>query len=103
MFRTAFVVFALLIAGFSDLAEAQEATKNAECRKIEQMALTIIEDRTSGTSAQRAERRVLRQTPDMSKADDVLALQLVAWIYSLPEAQVSAEISDMLYEACLTQ
>ncbi|PWL35888.1 MAG: hypothetical protein DCO97_07275 [Marivita sp. XM-24bin2] len=92
---------AALMFSLSVPAVAQD--KEAECRKFGQVATNIMTERKNGSNARRAERRVLRTIPDMSKTDEVLAVQLVDWIYSLPEEQLSPEVSNMVYQTCLSQ
>ncbi|MGJ8602713.1 MAG: hypothetical protein ACSHXH_01210 [Marivita sp.] len=100
MIRTTLATTALMIS-LTVSASAQD--KDAECRKIGNIATNIMSERQNGTTARRAERRVVRAIPNKSQNDEVLAVQLVAWIYSLPEDQLTPEVSTMLYETCLSQ
>lgn len=100
MIRTAIATTALM---FSLAAPAAAQDKEAECRKIGQVATNIMAERKNGTDARRAERRVIRAIPNKSKNDEVLAVQLVDWIYSLPEEQLTPQVSNTLYQTCLSQ
>ncbi|MCI5112524.1 MAG: hypothetical protein MRY75_18420 [Marivita sp.] len=100
MIRTLFAPIALTLC-LSTPAMAQD--KDAECRKIGQIATNIMTERKNGTNERRAERRVLRNIPNVSKNDEVLTVQLIAWIYSLPEEQMTPEVSNTLYQTCLSQ
>ena len=82
---------------------AMAQDKEAECRKIGQIATNIMTERKNGSNERRAERRILRNIPNMSKNDEVLAVNLVSWIYSLPEGQMTPEVSNALYQTCLSQ
>lgn len=100
MIRIASVTTALMLS-LAVPALAQD--KEAECRKIGQIATNIMAERKNGTNVRRAERRVIRAIPNKSKNDEVLAVQLVDWIYSLPEEQLTPEVSNALYQTCLSQ
>jgi uncharacterized protein (UPF0147 family) len=100
MIRIASVTTALM---FSLAVPALAQDKEAECRKIGQIATNIMTERKNGTNVRRAERRVIRAIPNKSKNDEVLAVQLVDWIYSLPEEQLTPEVSNALYQTCLSQ
>ncbi len=100
MIRTALATISVI---FSLAVPAMAQDKEAECRKIGQIATNIMSERKSGSNERRAERRVLRKIPNMSKNDEVLAIQLVAWIYSLPEEQLTPEVSNALYHTCMSQ
>lgn len=96
LLASVFLIFSLSVP-----AMAQD--KEAECRKIGQIATNIMAERKNGTNVRRAERRVIRAIPNKSKNDEVLAVQLVDWIYSLPEEQLTPEVSNALYQTCLSQ
>ncbi|WP_439121856.1 hypothetical protein [Marivita sp.] len=100
MIRIASVTIALM---FTLAVPATAQDKEAECRKIGQIATNIMAERKNGTNVRRAERRVIRAIPNKSKNDEVLAVQLVDWIYSLPEQQLTPEVSNKLYQTCLSQ
>ncbi|WP_300588522.1 hypothetical protein [Marivita sp.] len=100
MIRSLLATFALTIS-LSVPAMAQD--KEAECRKIGQIATNIMTERKNGSNERRAERRVLRGIPNMSKNDEVLTVNLVSWIYSLPEEQLTPEVSNALYQTCISQ
>lgn len=102
MIRTALLTTALSL-GLAVPTMAQDAVKEAECRKIGQIATNIMTERKNGSNMRRAERRVLRKIPNMSKNDEVLAISLVSWIYTLPEAELTPEVSNTLYRTCLSQ
>ncbi len=96
----------LAIAAFAvqaDATFAQDAAKEAECRKQGQIATDIMNQRTDGANARRAERRVIRALPDDAKNYEVAVPAMVEWIYSLPEDQMTQDVSVALYEACLSQ
>jgi hypothetical protein len=100
MIRTVFAATALTF-GLSLPVAAQD--KEAECRKFGQIATNIMTERKNGTNMRRAERRVVRAIPNKSKNDEVLAVQLVNWIYSLPEERLTPEVRNTLYQTCLSQ
>ncbi|MEN8683798.1 hypothetical protein [Marivita sp.] len=100
MIRTFLASLALTL---SLAVPAMAQDKEAECRKIGQIATNIMTERKNGSNARRAERRILRNIPNKSKNDEVLAVQLVDWIYSLPEAQLTPEVSNALYQTCMSQ
>ncbi len=100
MIRTLLATFALT---FSLYVPAMAQDKEAECRKIGQIATNIMTERKNGSNERRAERRILRNIPNMSKNDEVLAVYLVSWIYSLPEEQMTPEVSNAVYQTCLSQ
>ncbi|SHG80002.1 hypothetical protein [Marivita hallyeonensis] len=102
MIRTAFATCALVLSLASPTV-AQNAAKEAECRKQGQIATNIMSERKSGSNARRAERRVIRSLPDDANNYEVAIPALVAWIYSLPEDQMTPEVSNALYQACLAQ
>ena len=102
MIRTT-LISATLFFGLALPAMAQDAGKEAECRKSGQIATNIMAERKKGSSKRRAERRVLRALPDDAKNFEVVVPEMVKWIYSLPEDQLTPEISNALYQACLTQ
>lgn len=100
MLRTSLAILALTVS-LTFPAMAQD--KQAECLKIGQIATDIMAERKNGANDRQAERRVLRNIPNMSKNDEVLAVNLVSWIYSLPEDQLTPEVSNTLYQTCLSQ
>ncbi|GGC06198.1 hypothetical protein GCM10011363_23630 [Marivita lacus] len=100
MLRTSLAILALTV---SLTLPAMAQDKQAECLKIGQIATDIMAERKSGANDRQAERRVLRNIPNMSKNDEVLAVNLVSWIYSLPEDQLTPEVSNTLYQTCLSQ
>ena len=102
MIRFALSTFsvALLLSG---PVSAQDSEKEAECRKQGQIATNIMTERKNGSNVRRAERRVIRALPDDAKKYEVAVPALVEWIYGLPEDQMTAEVSNALYQACLTQ
>ncbi|MFA8386475.1 MAG: hypothetical protein ACEPO2_12690 [Pelagibaca sp.] len=100
MLRTSLATLALTVS-LALPAIAQD--KEAECFKIGQIATDIMAERKNGANDRQAERRVLRNIPNMSKNDEVLAVNLVSWIYSLPAEQLTPEVSNTLYQACLSQ
>lgn len=100
MTRTAIVTISMMIA-LTGPVQAQ--TDDAECRKQGQIATNIMSERKNGANARRAERRVIRALPADSKNYEVAIPALVEWIYSLPEEQMTPEVSNALYQACLQQ
>ena len=100
MIRTLLATLALT---FSLSVPTMAQDKEAECRKIGQIATNIMTERKNGSNERRAERRVLRGIPNMSKNDEVLTVNLVSWIYSLPEEQLTPDVSNALYQTCLSQ
>ena len=100
MIRTALTAAALM---FSLTAPAFAQVDDAECRKQGQIATNIMTERKNGSNARRAERRVIRALPDDAKNYEVAVPALVEWIYSLPEDQMTPEVSNALYQACLSQ
>lgn len=87
-------------------AFAQDTTdvqKEGECRKQGQIATNIMTERKNGSNARRAERRVIRGLPEDAKNYEVAVPAMVEWIYSLPEEQMTPEVSNALYQACLSQ
>ena len=82
---------------------AQDTAKEAECRKQGQIATNIMTERKNGSNARRAERRVIRALPDDAQSYEVAVPAMVEWIYSLPEDQMTPEVSNALYQACLAQ
>lgn len=102
MIRTALLTATVLVS-FALPGFAQAVDKEKECLKIGQIVTNIVTERKNGTNERRAERRVLRDIPDVSKNDEALAAQLVSWIYGLPENQLTPEISQTLYQTCLSQ
>lgn len=100
MLRTSLATLALTV---SLALPAMAQDKEAECLKIGQIATDIMAERKNGANDRQAERRVLRNIPNMSKNDEVLAVNLVSWIYSLPEEQLTPEVSNTLYQVCLSQ
>lgn len=100
MIRTAFVTIALM---FSLTAPAFAQDRDAECRKQGQIATNIMSERKGGSNARRAERRVIRALPDDAKNYAVAIPALVEWIYTLPEEQMTPEVSNALYQACMSQ
>jgi hypothetical protein len=100
MIRTLFAALAVTLH-LTMPAMAQD--KEAECRKIGQIATNIMTERKNGSNERRAERRVLRNIPNVSKNDEVLTVQLIAWIYSMPEEQMTPDVSNTLYQTCLSQ
>ena len=102
MLRTACVTCALVMS-MSLPASAQDTAKEAECRKQGQIATNIMTERKSGSNARRAERRVIRALPDDARNYEIAIPALVEWIYSLPEEQMTPEVSNALYRACLAQ
>ena len=100
MIRTAFAATALMLTFTGPaISQAQEE----ECRKFGQIVTNIVAERRNGTSARRAERRILANIPNSSKNDEVLAVQLVAWIYSVPEDQLSDDYAQQIYRECMKQ
>ena len=102
MIRTAFVT-ASLVLSLSMPLFAQDADKEAECRKQGQIATNIMAERKNGSTARRAERRVIRALPEDAMNYEVAVPAMVEWIYSLPEDQMTPEVSNALYQACLSQ
>lgn len=102
MIRTV-LLSASLVAALAHAGIAQTADKQQECQKIGQIATDIMAERKNGRSSAQAERRILRSIPNASKNDEVLAVQLVVWIYGLPQEQLTPEVSNTLYQACLSQ
>jgi hypothetical protein len=100
MIRTLLASAAL---SFSLSLPAMAQDKEAECRKIGQIATNIMAERKNGSNVRSTERRVLRTIPNMSKNDEVLTVQLVQWIFSLPEDQLTPDVSNTLYQTCLSQ
>ena len=100
MLRTSLAILALTVS-LTFPAMAQD--KEAECLKIGQIATDIMAERKKGANDRQAERRVLRNIPNMSKNDEVLAVNLVSWIYTLPAEQLTPEVSNTLYQTCLSQ
>ncbi|OSQ47021.1 hypothetical protein [Marivita geojedonensis] len=100
MIRTAVATTALIL---SLSVPVQAQVDDAECRKQGQIATNIMAERKNGSNARRAERRVIRALPADSKNYEVAIPALVEWIYSLPEDQLTAEVSNALYQACLQQ
>lgn len=100
MIRTALTAAALML---SLTAPAFAQVDDAECRKQGQIATNIMTERKNGSNARRAERRVIRALPDDAKNYEVAVPALVEWIYSLPEDQMTPEVSNALYQACLSQ
>lgn len=84
-------------------AVAQDTAKEAECRKQGQIATNIMTERKNGSNARRAERRVIRALPDDAQNYEVAVPAMVEWIFSLPEDQMTPEVSNALYQACLAQ
>ncbi|MCK0150704.1 hypothetical protein MWU54_11765 [Marivita sp. S6314] len=97
-FAAAAVTLSLSLPSF-----AQDPGKVAECRKQGQIATNIMSERKNGANSRRAERRVVRALPDDAKNYEVAVPALVEWIYSLPEDQMTPEVSNALYQACLAQ
>ena len=95
------MAFAMATPAFAqDTADAQ---KEGECRKQGQIATNIMTERKNGSNARRAERRVIRGLPEDAKNYEVAVPAMVEWIYSLPEEQMTPEVSNALYQACLSQ
>jgi hypothetical protein len=102
MIRTAVLSTAILIA-FAAQTLAQDTDKDAECRKQGQIATNIVAERTNGSNLRRAERRVIRALPDDAKKYEVAIPALAEWIYSLPEDQMTAGVSNVIYQSCMSQ
>jgi hypothetical protein len=100
MIRTALTSSALMLSLAVPIAAQVE---DAECRKQGQIATNIMTERKNGANARRAERRVIRALPEDAKNYEVAVPALVEWIYSLPEDQMTPEVSNALYQACLSQ
>ena len=77
--------------------------KEAECRKQGQIATNIMTERASGSNQRRAERRVIRALPEDAQNYEVAIPAMIQWIYSLPEDTTSAEVSNVVYQTCLSQ
>jgi hypothetical protein len=102
MIRTT-LISATIFFGLALPSIAQDAGKELECRKQGQIATNIMAERKNGSNARRAERRVSRALPDDAKNYEVAIPAMVDWIYSLPEEQLTPDVSNALYQACLTQ
>jgi len=102
MIRNTLITLAITFSLTAPLA-AQDAAKEAECRKQGQIATDIMTERKNGSNARRAERRVIRNLPDDAKNYDVAVPAMVEWIYTLPEDQMTPEVSNALYQVCLSQ
>ncbi|MFP7569998.1 hypothetical protein [Marivita sp. S2033] len=100
MIRTVFTTASVMLV-LALPAMAQE--KEAECRKQGQIATNIMSERKSGTSSGAAEKRVIRMLPDDAKNYEAAIPALVEWIYGLPEEQMTPEVSNALYQVCLSQ
>ncbi|WP_292289580.1 hypothetical protein [Marivita sp.] len=100
MIRTLLAIPALMI-GLATPAMAQG--DDTECRKQGQIATNIMSERRNGANARRAERRVIRSLPEDSRNYEVAVPALVDWIYSLPEDQLTPEVSNALYQVCMSQ
>ena len=100
MIRTALTAAALML---SLTVPALAQVDDAECRKQGQIATNIMTERRNGSNARRAERRVIRALPDDAKNYEVAVPYLVEWIYSLPEELMTPEVSNALYQQCLSQ
>ncbi|MCL3881171.1 hypothetical protein [Marivita sp. GX14005] len=99
MIRT--VLIAATMFGFSNAALAQG--KEAECRKQGQIATDIMSQRKAGANAKRATAQVIGKLPEDARNYESAIPALVEWIYSLPEEQMTPEVSNALYQVCLSQ
>lgn len=97
------VAISLGMAAPSVAQDTPDAQKDAECRKQGQIATNIMSERKNGSNARRAERRVVRALPEDAKNYELAVPAMVEWIYSLPEDQMTPEVSNALYQACLSQ
>jgi hypothetical protein len=100
MIRNAFATTVLMLGLTAPAMSQQDDT---ECRKQGQIATNIMTERKNGANARRAERRVIQALPADAKNYEVAVPALVEWIYSLPQEQLNAEVSNALYQACLGQ
>ncbi len=100
MLRTALATTALTFC-LTIPAVGQE--DDTECRKQGQIATNIMSERKNGSNPRRAERRVIRMLPDDAQSYEVAVPAMVEWIYSLPEDQLTQEVSNALYQACMSQ
>ena len=102
MIRSA-VFSAAILLSFASPTLAQDADKAVECRKQGQIAMNIITERQNGSNPRRAERRVIRALPDDAKKYEVAVPALVEWIYGLPADQITPEVSNVIYQSCMSQ
>lgn len=107
MIRTCLSVLAATIF-LTGAATAQDAPKDAKCREIGQIVTNIMAERKNGSSETRTVRRVSRSLPDdilnnRDVVEDTLIPEYTKWIFSLPEEQMTPEVSNALYQACLSQ
>ncbi|MFP7671824.1 hypothetical protein ACG74X_00565 [Marivita sp. S0852] len=100
MIRPVLLATALTV---SVAAPALSQDKEAECRKQGQIATNIMTERKNGSTDRRAERRVIQALPEDAKNYEVAVPAMVEWIYSLPEDQLTPEVSNALYQVCLSQ
>jgi hypothetical protein len=102
MIRSA-LLSVILTCAFAAPTLAQDDAKTAECRRPEQIAINIMAERENGSNQRRAERRVIRALPEESKKYETAIPALADWIFSLPEDRMTSEVSDLVFQSCISQ